>query len=528
MAEDAVADALAAPLLSPFEGEEPTADEEAAAAAEDEGRAPFDVKEETRAIWKLGWPMAVAFGCRMGMAATDSAMVGHLNTKEHSAGAYLAAAALADMCTSVLIVPPLAFNSVLNPLCAQAKGANEPKMAGVWLQLSIVFMTIMSVPFVALFFYVGDMLRILGFSEEVCSLAGHYAKFNVIWPIPNCIYQAMRFYANGIGIPRPAMYNNCFWLFGNGLLCWLFVFGGPMRYFHPGHRYLPHLLGGVVLHWEGFGFVGAALSISCSRTMQAVTYFLYVFAWKRMHVEYWPDNGWSLEHFTRKNVKEFLVQAMPLMGSNLFSAIISQCTTLLVAHLGKLSVAASSAISTVTILWAGATSATFGMCTAVRVAFHLGKGDPEAAKRTSYLTLRLISYTCAVVALVYVPLRKEIVDIATNDGDVLHLAARCIPAVVASAYMNLIVTACTMGVFSAQGRTWLQMVLSFGIEIPCSIGLVAYYVLFWRGAKSLLGVYVVQTGVGAFEALVVLAILVFASDWPKLSKDAIARQRPSG
>ena len=110
---------------------------------------------------------------------------------------------------SALIVPPLAFNQVLNALVGQALGSGNRKMAGTWLQLSIFFLSVTYLPFMLLqYLYVADALRLLGFSEDVCTLAGTYARWNLFWPIPNGIYQCMRFYFQAQGLPRPVMWNN--------------------------------------------------------------------------------------------------------------------------------------------------------------------------------------------------------------------------------------------------------------------------------------------------------------------------------
>ena len=89
------------------------------------------------------------------------------------------------MVTSLLIIPPLAFNQSLNALVSQAMGSGNPRMAGTWLQLSVFWLTLSYIPVLASFFYVAPILQILGFSEELCVLSGRYAMFNVFWPIPN-------------------------------------------------------------------------------------------------------------------------------------------------------------------------------------------------------------------------------------------------------------------------------------------------------------------------------------------------------
>ena len=70
-----------------------------------------------------------------------------------------------------------------------------------------------------------------------------FGRYSVIWPIPNGIYQCMRFYFQAQGISRPAMYNNAAFVGVNALLNWLLVFGGPFQY-------IPE---GSTGHWTGFG-----------------------------------------------------------------------------------------------------------------------------------------------------------------------------------------------------------------------------------------------------------------------------------
>ena len=93
---------------------------------------------------------------------------------------------------------PLAFNQVLNALCGQAVGSGKKKMAGVWLQQSLFWLGITMLPFLVGFFYVKDILHLLGFSDVICELAGVYAKYNVFWPIPNGWYQCMRFHFQAV------------------------------------------------------------------------------------------------------------------------------------------------------------------------------------------------------------------------------------------------------------------------------------------------------------------------------------------
>jgi len=340
----------------------------------------FSLRTEAWTSFQMGWPMLISFACRIAMASTDSAFVGHINNSSgvpgdpiiggaggnsgeervvYSPEEYLAAASLSDMVTGILIVPPLAFNQVLNALVGQALGSGNPKMAGTWLQLSVFFVTVSYVPFLfAMYFIVADVLRLLSFDEVVCQLAGRYARWNVFWPIPNGIYQCLRFYFQAQGISRPAMWNNLAFVFVNAALNWLFVFGGPLQYV------------GV---WHGLGFIGAAVSLSTSRCLQPLAYYLYMFSYRRAHVPTWP--GWTWAFLQPSRVRRFLVQAMPLIGTLLFQSVVGQATTLMVAKLGTLAIAASAAVNAATQIASQGFAAAFTAVAAVRVGFHLGRDD---------------------------------------------------------------------------------------------------------------------------------------------------------
>ncbi|KAL3923768.1 MAG: hypothetical protein SGILL_001460 [Bacillariaceae sp.] len=300
------------------------------------------------------------------------------------------------------------------------------------------------------------------------------------------------------------MVNNLIFLVVNALLNWFFVFGGPTK-------------------WEGLGFIGAAISLSISRTMQGVCYYLYMFAWKKNHLGAWPEGGWSFRHHSKERTAEFMKQSLPNIGTLLFQAFASQATTVLVGRLGELSIAASSALSTVTIPWSGTMSATCCTVSGVRVGYHLGRGDAVAAKRASWLVMHFITIMNVLMAVLFmVPyVRDRIMNIATDDDDVVSLAETLVPAMLVGTYLNLLVSNGTSGVFSGQGRPLIATILSFGLELPLSIGGVAIYILVFHG--NLLGVYWFNAITGAIEAVIVL-YLIMASNWTKCADEARERQ----
>merc|ERR1719506_853161 len=279
----------------------------------------------------------------MAMASVDSAFVGHIPSDAAHPGQYLAACVLADMSVSLLILPPLAFNQSLNALVSQAVGSGNKKQAGVWLQASLFWLTVTYIPVLVAFFYV----------------------------------QAQ-------GKPRPAMYNNLMFLFINVLLNWIFVFGGPFRAFG----------------WNGFGFIGAAMSISTSRCGQPLVYWLYMFKYTRQHEETWP--GWTGEWRNKDNQKKFLAMSLPQMGTMILSGAIGQVTTFLTARLGEMAVSASSAFSAVTTVLNGAFIPTLSAVAAIRVGTYLGQGSGSRAGVVSNVVLYSGLVVTTLVSLVLV------------------------------------------------------------------------------------------------------------------------------
>lgn len=460
-------------------------------------------QEERHLMFNMAWPMIISFFCRMGMASEDSAFVGHIDNGGFSPKEYLAAAGLADMVTNILVIPPLAFNQSLNALVSQAIGSGNKKMAGTWLQLSVFFLTVSYIPCLASFFYVADMLRMLGFSENVCLLAGEYAKWNVFWPIPNGWYQCMRFYFQAQGNTRPAMYNNMVFLVVNALLNWTLVFGGPFR----------------SLGWYGFGFIGAAMSLSCSRSLQPLFYWLYMFVWKKNHHETWP--GWSLDFLKADRVKTFMDQSLPQVGTLILQAALGQTTTLLIAQLGNLAIAASAAATALTQIFTGGLAAALNAVCGIRVGFHLGQGHGQSARRSALMIFLFSFFSVALIAVLLLPFGTQAVSIMTSDPEVVELAAQLLPPVLLNTFAGLIVECNTGGVFTSQGRTLLSTFLSMGVELPLNIGSVAFLVLYVR--MGLVPVYWAQAAVSCLELVLVLVIFM-RSDWERYAKDAKLRQ----
>merc|ERR1719203_2258204 len=143
-------------------------------------------------------------------------------------------------------------------------------------------------------------------------------------------------------------------LFVNAVLNWIFVFGGPFYNWFG---------------WEGFGFVGAAMSLSCSRSLQPLAYWLYMFVWKKAHLDTWPGLSWKF--LDKQRNRAFLGQSLPQVGTLILQATMNQSTTLMISQLGPLAIACSTASTALTSVFTGGLSTTCTATAGIRVGYHL-------------------------------------------------------------------------------------------------------------------------------------------------------------
>merc|ERR1719428_2154917 len=271
--------------------------------------------------------------------------------------------------------------------------------------------------------------------------------------------------------------------------------------------------------WNGFGFIGAAMSLSVSRTLQPLAYWLYMFVWRKAHLETWP--GWSWSFLKASHQKAFLSMALPQIGTLIVQAAIGQSTTLLIAKLGGLAIAGSAAATAATQVFTGGLQPTLTAVGGIRVGYYLGQGEPARANKAGWLAMGFGAAATFLVAAVVLPFRHQVMGIVTSDVDVQQVGAWLLPAVMLNIRGDIAVQVGTGGVLTSQGRPGLVTFLSMGFELPLSLGSVALLVLLFKASVPV--VYWVQAFVSCGEAVVVY-FLISTSDWAKYAAEARQRQ----
>ena len=115
-----------------------------------------------RAIVAAAWPQSTVVACRNLVDLTDVAVLGWLGTDE------LAAAAFAQVVIALTgAVLWQGAGDALIALVSQSIGADNHKLAGIWLQTSLVSICVASIPIAAMWWFTGDILALTGASEHV-------------------------------------------------------------------------------------------------------------------------------------------------------------------------------------------------------------------------------------------------------------------------------------------------------------------------------------------------------------------------
>merc|ERR1712070_88265 len=276
---------------------------------------------------------------------------------------------------------------------------------------------------------------------------------------------------------------------------------------------------GRSMGWNGFGFIGAAMSLSCSRSLQPLAYWLYMFIWRKAHADTWP--GWSWAFLQPSRNKAFMAQSLPQVGTLILQATMNQSTTLMISQLGPMAIAASSATTAITQIFTGGLSTTCTAMTGIRVGFHLGQGNWKASRRASVVVFRFAALVVMCIAAVLIPLRRQAAAVMTNDPAVQGYTEQLLGPVLLQTFAAMIVQCNVGGVFTSQGQTKLATMLSMGVELPMTLGIVA--VLVFVVHTTVVPLYWGQACVFWLEMFICLAIWK-GSDWPRYADEAKTRQ----
>lgn len=130
------------------------------------------------------------------------------------------------MCTAVLIQ-----GRILSVLCGAAVGAGNPKLAGVYLQVSYAVLAGLAIVVFLSWYLTGVMWKAFGSDEAIADMAGYYARV-LAWSIPGQLaFSQLSQFFQAQRIMHPEVNASFVALALNLILGLIFVLGIPFPSF---------------------------------------------------------------------------------------------------------------------------------------------------------------------------------------------------------------------------------------------------------------------------------------------------------
>eukprot|EP01064_Diplonema_japonicum_P002145 TRINITY_DN11376_c0_g1_i1.p1 TRINITY_DN11376_c0_g1~~TRINITY_DN11376_c0_g1_i1.p1 ORF type:complete len:537 (+),score=62.05 TRINITY_DN11376_c0_g1_i1:79-1611(+) len=455
--------------------------------------------EECKALWSLGWPLALGSLLEGAYGVIQVATIGHLLGKDA-----MAAISLAEAFMMLSQSFPLSSLGCLNTVCSQAIGSGNKMLAGYWLQTGMIVFTVGVIPVYILWWFLTDtVLEGIGMKHNLSSDAQRYARIAIpAYYLQGIAMGADQFYAS-IGITKATLAATVIGLAFSIGINLLFMGGLPGT------------------SWDGMGLDGAPIGLLVSIIIQLILLNFFT-SFKNAHVGYWPGFSWK-EATKKSRMNEYLKLSIPTAIGSFIEEGQFQLLTVFTAHLGSDDIAAWSVIG---MIWIQLVMASMGFGSAInmRVAQHVGSGDLTSCFKTiKYGTCIIALVSTLSGALIYF-MRDHVGKIFTHDEDIIHIVRQAC-WLMACAIPMLCIGVVGLFVLDGQGRPSLGAGItaagSWFLNVPFS-ALAVYK--FGYGINGILFVITLGYAVSSLFSWVA----IWFSDWDDLIKQAKKRSEIEG
>jgi len=489
----------------------PTFDEEELSdepSSSDQNTQPITAWNELKTIAKLAIPVSITSIARVVMWNTDQIFLGHLGTKQ------LAGASLADNVSEMITFLVYSPAWSLNGLCSQALGSGNRKMAGYWLQLTVILCTLICVPVSIGYFFISNLIALMSHDAEVVGYSQLFAHFAVLFLWTNAMNATMRLFHQSLEIVTPFTVISTIAIVLNIAANQLWIHGLHAHVF------------GYNVDIKGLGFIGSPLATSTSFLLQMVMCYIWCFAVKRYFIVHETWSGWSLREtvFHGKRVRELMKIVVPITISNCSENWAYQVIVLYAAKLDAAEIAALSCTFAVWgILWSFYSG--FGVSIVTRVGKRIGGGQIAEAQLTAKMGLVLSLTACLSTASVVFALSDKVAMVYSADPEVISVMRQCI-RILCITYVIGGVGWTAMSILEAMSKNKAKGLINvlcawFGY-VPACVFLMTGDNHQYIGMAPVSSIFVVGLAV-EFVRATLLWIVVLRTDWNKASRDAKER-----
>lgn len=352
--------------------------------------------KNTRATWRLAWPIAIGQLASTGTAFIDTVMAGHVSAGD------LAAVSVGSSIWVTLSLTLLGYLLATSPMVAQKVGANDVASIASLTQQALAQALILSVIAFILARLITPVFSHLGLEAEIADKAAEFLKA-ISWGLPPfAFYRVLYSYSAALKQTKPMMITSILCLLLNIPVNWILIYG---------HLGFP-AMGGVGCGWATAFCVWVNLFllsawIICTRHYQHTHPFR---AWQ----------GWNSTIHKQLFKLGLPIGIMFLVEVSAFSLI-----ALIIARLGTVAVAAHQIalnFSSLTFMIPMA----IGTALTIQVGHAVGAKNFKEARAIGQNGVRFGVFIAILTGCLMIFASRWIASWYTQDADVLKLAGHLI------------------------------------------------------------------------------------------------------
>lgn len=394
------------------------------------------ISSEVRKLIMIAWPVILSQLGHISVGVADSMMLGQLGSIE------LAASTVGLSVFIPFMMLGIGVSYGLSPLIAKADGENNAQRISTILKhgfvLNIGFGAMLSV----ILWYGSSMLKFLNQPAEIIDFTIIYFQWLAASMFPLMLYQALKQFAEGLGITRPAMFISISANLLNIFLNYLFIFGK--------------------LGMPAMGVEGAAMTTFVSRIYMAIALLLYI-RWNQQFAQYM-----NLLKNTVFQWKEFLSLSkvsFPIGTQLSFESGAFGFAAIMAGWLGTKEIAAHQiALNLSSVTYMAATG--LASAATVRVGYSYGKKAPELVHLVGKTALGMVFAFMLCNAVLFMMFRSWMPGLYISNEEIITMASSLL---LITAFFQLSdgLQCVSLGILRGLGD----------VKLPTVIALIAYWVI---------------------------------------------------
>ncbi len=348
------------------------------------------MRDELRAVIRLATPLAIANAGMMALGVVAHATVGRIGE------AQFAGVGLGNSVYFALVVIGLGAMLGIDPLIAQALGANEKASARRVFQQGLVLAVMLSAPITLIALLAIEALLASAIDPAATVETASYMRAKLIGLLPQLVFIGARSYLQARGSTRPLLIGVVAANIVNVPACQTLVFGLP------------------ALGIPALGTTGAGLAGSLASIVQMVVALIAVRVLDRGE----RFEAWRADFAMLRRV---LALGIPIGLTLLAEVGVFMLATVIIGHIGTRPLAAHHVALTLA-------SATFqvplavGAAAAVRVGRAIGRGDTQSARAAGFASLIATAVFMSACGLAFFLVPRPLSHLLTDKEGVIEAA----------------------------------------------------------------------------------------------------------